>query len=127
MLLKNGEVYAAWEPLTKLLEREWPVKVSYLLAQMARKLRDQYEVIEQVRATLIKKHGSPVEGRRNQMAVDPSSENIQKFTEEYNDLMEQAVDVDVTGKVKLPTTVDGREVQVEPLVLMALDKFVEVG
>jgi hypothetical protein len=124
MELQNGEVWAAWEPLSKLLEKEWPVKVSYKLAQMARLLREEYDLIEQVRSGLIKKYGT--ENGANQVSVDPESEQMPKFILEYNELMEGAVEIAFTKKVVLPATADGQEIQVEPLVLMALDKFVTV-
>lgn len=122
MNLKNGEIFNAIAPLQKLVDREFPVKVSYGLAKMANKLNEQFKVIDQVRQGLIKKYGVQ-EGQ--QISVKADGPNFPKFIAELEELMNQEVEV-VFEKVKLPEEVDGKPLQIEPKILMALEKFVEV-
>lgn len=60
MKLNNGEIFTASEPLKKLLEEKFPVKVSYGLAKLANKLQEQLKVIDDVRNGLIKTYGKSV-------------------------------------------------------------------
>jgi len=131
--LTNKDIFVAREPLQKLLGEKFPVKISYGLAKLAKKLNDQLEVIEEVRQSLIKKYGESNE--KGQMEVKQDGENWGKFIEEFNELMAQEVEI-VLGKVKLPEKVAStcdkcnhsmdKSYEIEPALLMALDKFVEV-
>jgi hypothetical protein len=123
MKLENGDIFMAKEPLQKLLEQKLPVMISYKLAKMVGKLNEQYKVIEEVRQGLVKKYGTADE--KNRLTVNPDSPNWDKFMSEFAELMGQEVEI-VTEKVKLPEIVDGKPLEIEARVLMALDKFVEV-
>ena len=135
MKLNNGEIFNAREPLGKLMEQKSPVKTSYGLAKLANKLNDQLKVIDEVRNGLIKTYGEPDPENKQQIRVNPDSENMGKFVEEFNELMSQEVEV-VFEKVKLPekvaSTCDSckhnmdRMLEIEPSVLMALEKFISV-
>lgn len=125
MKLLNGEIFNAKEPLQKLLEKELPVRVAYGLAKMANKLNAEFQAIEQVRMGLIRKYGEADKDNPMQITVKLESEKYPKFVEEMNELMNQEVEV-VIEKVKLPQEVDGKALQIEPSVLMPLEKFVEV-
>ena len=122
MKLNNGEIFSAREPLSKLIEQKFPVKVAYGLAKIANKLNDQLKVIDNVRDGLIRTYGKEEEG---QIRVTPDDENFLKFVEEVKELMAQEVEV-VFEKAKLPEKVDGKTIEIEPSVLMALEKFIEV-
>ena len=120
MKLTNGEIFNAKEPLEKLLQEKLPVKTSYGLAKLASKLNDQLQVIEKVRQGLILTYGENNPDNPIQIRVDPQSEGFSKFAEELGELMTQEVEI-VFEKVTLPDTLE-----VEPSVLMALEKFVKV-
>lgn len=136
MKLNNGEIFASREPLQKLLGEKFPVKVSYGLAKMANKLNDQLKVIDDVRNGLIKTYGEPDPENSQNIRVAPEGENFEKFVEEMNELFSQEVEV-VFEKVKLPEKVAAtcdkcshnmdKMLEIEPSVLMALEKFVSVG
>lgn len=125
MKLLNGEIFNAREPLQTLMGKELPVKVAYGLAKMANKLNEQFKVIEDVRMGLIRKYGEADKENPQQIAVKLESENYPKFVAEVTELMNQEVEV-VIEKVKLPQEVDGKPLQIEPSILMALMQFVEV-
>lgn len=136
MKLSNGEIFMAREPLAKLMEQKFPVKVSYNLAKMANKLNEQLKVIDEVRNGLIKTYGKPDEDNPQQLTVAQDSENFPKFMEEFAELMNQEVEL-VFDKVKLPEKVAAtcdkcshnmdKSLEIEPNILLTLEKFVEVG
>jgi len=131
--LNNGDIFSAQEPLRKLIEQKFPVMVSYKLSKLVMKLNEQFKVVEEVRMGLIKKYGEADEKGNSQ--VKPEGENWAKFVEEFNELMAQEVEV-VIEKVKLPEKVSStcdkcnhnmdKSLEIEPNILIALDKFVEV-
>ena len=133
MQLTNREVFSAKEPLEKLLEEKFPVKVSYGLAKLASKLNDQFEIIEKVRNGLVKTYGEADED--NQVIVKSDSKNFPKFAKELDELFEQKIEL-VVATVMLPekvtTTCDkcshtiDKMFEIEPSILMALDKFILV-
>jgi len=125
MKLLNGEIFDAREPLQKLIEKELPVKVAYGLAKMSNRLNEQFKIIEDVRQGLIRKYGEADEEHPQKMAVKLESENYPKFVAEMSELMNQEVEV-VFDVVNLPLEVDGKPLQLEAAVFMALEKFVSI-
>lgn len=123
MKLTNGDLFTASGPLKTLIAMKFPVAVSFKLAKMANKLNDSLKSIEDVRNGLINKYGE--QNEKGQTAVSEDSPNFAKFVSEFNDLMAIEVEV-VIEKVKLPEEVDGRPLEIEPSLLMALEKFVDV-
>ena len=121
MKLTNLEIFNAKEPLSKLLQEKLPVKSSYGLAKLASKLDPQLGVIEKVRQGLIQTYGEKDPDNPQQIRVSPQSEGFQKFAEEFGELMAQEVEI-VVEVVTLPDTLE-----VEPSVLMALEKFVKIA
>jgi len=132
MQLKNGEIFGAAQPLSKLMDEKFPVKVSFGLAKLANKLNVELKAIEEVRQGLIKRYGAEKDG---QLSIDQASENYAPFVEALNELFDQEVEV-VFDKVKLPekvaTTCDkcshnmDKMLEIEPGILVALEKFVTV-
>ena len=120
MKLTNGEIFNAKEPLGELMKQKFPVKVSYGLAKLASKLNDQLQVIEKVRQGLIQTYGEKNPDNPMQTRVVPGSEGFPKFAEEYGELMSQTIEI-VIDVVTLPDTLE-----IEPAILMALDKFIKV-
>lgn len=121
MKLTNGEIFNARKPLEKLLQEKFPVKVSYGLAKIAQKLNDQLQVIEKVRQGLFQTYGQPNPENPIQLRLNPESENYSKAMAELGELMAQEVEI-VFDVVELPDTLE-----VEPAILMALDKFIKVA
>ena len=134
MKLTNGDIFGAQEPLRKLIEQKFPVMVSYKLSKLVMKLNEQFKVIEEVRNGLIKKYGETDE--KGQTSVKPESENFPKFVEEFNELMAEGIEIEKLEKVKLTEKVAAtcdachhnmdKAFEIEPNILIALDKFIEV-
>ncbi len=133
MKLTNGDIWVVQEPLKKILEQKFPVMVSYKLAQLVSKLNEPFKIIQEVRVGLVKKYGKV--NKKGETEVKEGSEDWEKFVTEFNELMNQEVEVDIQ-KVKLPekvaTTCDkcshnmDKPLEIEPSILMALAPFVEV-
>lgn len=123
MQLTNNEVWNSRESLLKLMDERFPVKTAYELAKLARKLKDQYEVIEEVRNGLVSTYGEKNES--GQVVVETTSKNWAKFLSELTELMDTEVEI-VCSKVDLPEKVDEKTIAIEPSVLVALEKFVGV-
>ena len=120
MKLTNSDIWQAKEPLQRLMAVRFPVKTSYRLAKLTSKINESIRVIDEVRVGLIKKYGTVDE--RGQVAVLPDSAEWSDFVAEFNDLLTIEVDVDIEV-VQLPELGDA---EIEPGVLLALEKFVEV-
>ena len=152
----SGEIFAAREPLTQLMQRKFPIGVSFKLAKLAKTVQEELKVIEELRNNLIKEYGVADEAKPNQITVPTIIEkldekgkvvmdkgkpvmianpNFAKFLDEVNELMSQEVKI-VVEKVKLPEMVAStcdkcnhnmdKALEIEPAVLMLLDKFIEV-
>ncbi|MBC8274111.1 MAG: hypothetical protein H8E40_03990 [Chloroflexi bacterium] len=136
MKLTNGDIFNAREPLSKLMEQKFPVKVSYGLAKLASKLNEQLKIIEGVRSGLIKTYGETDPENPRQVKVDLKSKGFPKFAEELDELFAQEAEV-VFEKVTLPEKVAAtcdachhnmdKLLEIEPNILLALEKFVSVG
>lgn len=134
MKLDNGEIWGANGALQRLIQMPFSVKTSYQLAKLVKKLTPQLEVIDEVRNSLIRKYGKR-EGR--QLAVSPNDEeNFPKFTEEWDQLMEEEIEIAIEP-VQLPEKIAStcekchhnmdKSLEIEPAILMPLiDKFIVV-
>ncbi len=137
MKLNNGEIYGDWDALNRLTPEgtKFPVKVSLGIVKLRTKLGDAYKEIEEVRNGLIKTYGTPDPENAQNIKVEQDSKNFPKFAEEMNELFAQEVEV-VFDKINLPEMVAStcdkcshnmdKMLEIEPSVLGALEKFVEV-
>ncbi len=124
MKLKNSEIWLAKEPLDKLLQVKLPVKVSYQIARLAKKIGEEYQPIETVRIGLVKKYGVP-DDKGNISVVNAKPEELEKFIKEYNELMETETEV-VVDKITIPAG-QCEKLEIEPALLLPLDRFIVVG
>ena len=121
MKLTNAEIFNAKEPLRQLGNCKLPVVASLALVKLGTKIMEHLKPIEQVRDGLIKTHGSVNPEIPGAIAINPGDENWEKFVVEYDELMAQEVEIVIT-KVALPATLE-----IEPAVLMALEKFITIA
>ncbi len=142
MKLTNAEIFNTKEPLTKLLQERMPVKTSYGLAKLASKLNAQLMIIEKTRQAMFEAYGNPDPSNMSKLQVlefipvkDGNGEPIKdkdgnvtlernpsyaKFLDEIKILFEVEIDIEIEV-VTLPDTLE-----IEPAVLMALEKFVKM-
>lgn len=134
--LTNGELFNLAQPLNQLMAEKFPVRTSYALAKLGQKLQEHLKVVNDVRNALIKKHGSE-DPETKQFGIKPNTPEMTRFGEELAELFAQEIEVEVAGKVKLPEKVAStcdkckhnmeKAYEVEAGILLALDKFIEVG
>lgn len=125
MELKNGEIYSAYLALDRLSNEKLPIKVAFGLAKVSVRLEPIFRAIEKVRITLLKKYG--VENQANYAISGATKENRSSFEMELDELLGQMSDIGEVTKVKLPeTTASDKVLEIEPGILAALDKFVEI-
>ena len=130
--MKNVEILNANEALVKLMKERFPVKTSSGLVKVARALQSSVEDFETTRKKLIEDYGIKVEDGK---ITSEQEDGVEKFVAEVNELGEQEVEVKV-DKVKLPEKVAAtcdqchhnmdRPLEIEPSVLMALEKFIDI-
>lgn len=119
MEILNAEIYNATEPIKRLLRVKLPGTTSYALVQLAHKLRPQSDIIEEVRQKLIVQHGEPDEKRNGRPHITPEMAGFPKFAEELGELLSQKYEIGEFEKIRLP-----RKIEIEPYVLMALERFI---
>ena len=120
MLVTNADIFNTKESMQKLLRVKMPVKVSLELVKMTRILSVLHADIDQVRDGLIQHYGEQDEKRPGGAKITPDMAGFSGFAEEFGQLMEKEVEVDI-NVVKIPSTIE-----IEPYVLIALEKFVEI-
>ena len=91
MKVSIREIYASRTSLGKLAQAQLPVKLSYDLAKLLKKLNDEYTLIEDQRVALVKKHGEEIDGGEFTIANDEQKEN---FLNEFNELLDNDIEVD---------------------------------
>ena len=141
MRLTNGEVFAAKETLDKLMECKFPVKTSLAIAKLTSKILVEYSPIAIARNKLILDCGKPDPDKSGVTSVAreiAGEEGFNKWVNGLTELMNEEVELDVDNliPIKLPemiaATCDSchhnmdRPLEIEPLILLALEKFVEV-
>ncbi len=122
MEISNAELMNVKAPLQELAKVKLPVKTSLEVLKLIQKLNEFLVPVEQVQNNLIKQYGHPEADAPNsgRVVILPSDENYPKFMEEIAELVGQKNEI-VFNKVKLPETME-----IEPGVLMALEKFIRV-
>lgn len=123
MKLSNGEIFAASKPLETLSKEKLPLKPSYRIAMLIKNLSSQLEVIEKIRIGLVGKYGE--KNDKGDASIQPNTSNWFLFIGEMNELFIQEVEIEFE-KIELPAEVDGKAFNIEPSILLSLDKFIEV-
>jgi len=133
MKLTNNEVVQAQAALLRLSEIRLPIKVSLDVALILNSVDERVKAFELVRNRLYQTYSIRVDQGETPRSVvfrctDEAKvqENLEAFQREFNELLEvKTKDLDFQ-KIQLPETIDGQPLQIEPSVLRALIKFVEV-
>ena len=127
MKVKNVEIVNSVESLNILAGMELPVKTSLQVAKLISKLSVPINEINSVRQGLIKKYGITFEKNEDgSTAIKSETEgNVLKFVTEIEELANLEAEI-VVDKIKLPTEVDGKPLEIKPSVLVRLEKFIDV-
>ena len=137
MKLNNGEVLSASRALAEIRKLKLPVKVSSDLVKMALKLDEPIKAYDEVRKGLVETYKIYAEkdGDQDLIKTKGKTEDLQKFMDEINELLNLETEVVVT-KVKLPEKIAGTcdacshnmdvPLLIEGDILLSLDKLIEV-
>ncbi len=133
MKVTNGEIMSCKGALEELVKVKLPVRSSLQTAKFANKVSSKLKAIEEVKNGLIKTYGE--KNDKGQTSVTPESPKWESFVKEFNELMDIEEEF-VFEKIRLPEKVAGTcdsckhnmdvTLQIEPSILMALEKFVEI-
>lgn len=131
MEVTNGDIYSSRDSLQIMVGMRLPIKVSLQVVKLVSQFNEVLEVVDQVRNRLVNDYGEPnKDGILEVVPPDdtrgrPKSPNFEKFDAEFKELMAQTVEIGMK-KIRLPSEVDGKPLQIEPSILMALGKFIDV-
>lgn len=116
MKLLNGDIFASRDALRNLASRDdIPLKYAMQIVRMAKKLQDEYVLIDEKRNRMIQKWGEEKDG---QLSISKESPNWQKFVNDFNELMNLETEVNI-DKVKIPENIVVKD-------LLLLEPFLEV-
>ena len=119
MKVTNGEVRLMREALQKLGSLRIPVSTSLKVAQLTNKVNGRFQDMELVRLNLVNQYGVKDDKGNTSVDLAPVEERA-KFWKDFVDLLNQEVEIE-SDPITLP-----RALEVEPSVLMPLEKFVKV-
>lgn len=131
MKVTNEEIFNGRDSLRLLSQMRLPVLVSLQVARLVSKLNEPVRILEGVRNSLVNQYGQRQESGEvtvvipNDLLNRPVSPGWENFLKELGELMAQEIEVDAE-KVKLPQEVDGKPLQIEPSILIALERLIEV-
>ena len=134
MKVTNGEIMLCKGALEELVKVKLPVRASLQAAKFANKVSVKLKAIEDVKNGLIKTYGTKDD--KGQTSVTPESPEWEQFVKEFNELMDIEEEF-VFEKIRIPEKVAAtcdachhnmdKGLELEPSILMALEKFLEVA
>lgn len=86
MKVKLSDVYVSVPVLTKVLDLELPINLSYKLMKVVNVLNTELKTIEEQRVKLVKKYS-----KNNEINV--SEENKQDFLKDFSTLLDEEIDI----------------------------------
>jgi len=140
MKVTNKDVFEGKSAMQELLKCRLPVKVSSQAAKLSRMFNEALKDMDVVRRGLIDTYGVESDKGRGREVVEYLEDGTlnpeyKKFMDEWSELLKIEVNI-ASDKVKLPETISAtcdkchhnmdRPLEIEPWILAALDKFVEV-
>ncbi len=86
-----GEVYGLTKSLTKLTDKDIPIKASFNLIKFLKSCSEEMDVLEKARVKLVEKYSEEKEEGKDTQVSD---ENKEKFQEEFSVLLNEEVEID---------------------------------
>jgi len=137
MKVTNGELYGVNAALGRLVEIKLPVKTSLQVAKLANKVAEKLKPVEEVKKGLVKTYeiySEPNEKGGETIKTKGDEGNLEKFVSEFNELLSQEDNLEFE-KIKMPEKITGTcdachhnmdvTLQIEPSILISLEKLVE--
>lgn len=112
--MKLSTVIGAIPTLKKLMEQDLPVKQSYAIAKLARRVDEECNLYNSERKRLIEKYGLPEEDGKYTIP----QEKIDDCNAELSELLN--IDVEITEKIDILST----EASLTPAEVISIEEFI---
>lgn len=123
MKFKVLQIFSAKDALIKLSQESLPIKASFRIAKFIDAIKPTLTVVDKQRNDLILKYGQEIEDENGQKIFSiRDEESIQKFSEEFNEVLEEEVEI---SDFKPVTLNDIENVKMTPLEVSVLEPFIE--
>ena len=119
MKVTLGDIQNSKDILGRLANTDMPIKTSFELARLIKKLNEEYVAIEECRTRLIQEHGEEIENAN--MRVVPGTEGFDSFMKAYSEFMLTEIDIPVSP---IEININHTNAQVKPIDIIAIEKFV---
>lgn len=88
-------IYGASNILGLLVEQQLPIRIAFRLTRLITRLNEEYSNLDTHRKKLVDEYGEIIkESDPNNPAYTFSEENQEKFTTEFNDLLDEEVELE---------------------------------
>jgi hypothetical protein len=114
--VKLGILKAIEEPLIKLVKLELPIKTSYKLSKILKKIGQELADLEEERVKLVKKYGDQDDEAQSIQVKDP--EKYEEFAKEFGELLQEEITLEIDP---IPINMLGDSVTFSPAELAALE------
>lgn len=117
MKFKLFEIRSLESSLSKLTQKEVPIKVAYRLGKVLKTVSNELISIEKLRANLVKKYSTPIDEKGNYKVADDKEE---VFKREFADLLQEEIDIDCD-----PILLEDLEgISLTPIDMVRLEKLI---
>lgn len=123
--IKLFEISKILESIYKILDKDLPIKCAYSLSKLTKMIIAENQTLEENRIKLLERYGE--KDNSNKLKVNENGtvsimkEHIDTFQEQYNELMNIEVEIDVNS-VSIESLGD---INVSPKDLLVLDRFIK--
>lgn len=125
--LEALDVFNSINSLNLLAAKPLPVKLSYRLSKLIRKIAKEHELLQEVRNKLVEKYGE--ERKEGGYQITPDGENWDVYQTEPEELLDE--EVELTGMERLPFSefekLESINILIEPQVFLSLDWLIVDG
>ncbi|MDD2496272.1 MAG: hypothetical protein PHS24_05215 [Bacilli bacterium] len=123
MNIKLGNLPNILESMSNLLQKEMPIKISYKLSKLNKKLVEEYQQFEESRKLLINKYALK-DSEDNIVTQDNivqfNQDNLVLFNDEFEELLNIEFEIDFEC-IKID---DLGDINISPIDLMILEDFI---
>ena len=119
--MKARYIYEGTHAIRTIIGEKLPIKGAYAIGRLAKKLEDEFKLLEDVRISLVKKFGTEQEDGNFTIRGD-DQESLNSFLAEFNEILDD--DIEFTF-----TPIDMEQlgaVTITPALSIALDPFIKV-
>lgn len=98
--IKLADAVNSVESLNEIVKTKLPIKASYNIGRIIKKLAPEIQAYEEKKNELLKELGTPGEEKENRISYTFTPENAKTYTEKMKELLEVDVNLDF-NKIKI--------------------------